>query len=164
MPGTAYPLGATWTKSNGFRGDPTLMGDRFLERGWNADYRGIEWLRQNAVGRPVVVEAVGGSYTEHTRVATFSGLPTIIGWVGHESQWRGDSPEYGPRQQAVDIIYRSDNREEIGRLIRRYQVLYVFFGDLERAKYGGEAQARLDRMFTAVYSRSGTTIYMVEPE
>lgn len=164
LPGLAYPVGATWTKSNGFRGDPTLMGDRFLERGWASDYRAIEWLRQNTVGRPVVVEAVGGSYTEHTRVATFSGLPTIIGWVGHESQWRGDNPEYGPRQQAVDIIYRSDNREEIVRIFRQYRVSYVFFGDLERAKYGGEAQARLDRMLTAVYSRSGTTIYTVEPE
>jgi hypothetical protein len=40
----------------------------------------------------------------------------------------------------------------------------VFFGSLERAKYGGEAQVRLDRLLTAVYSRSGTTIYMVEPE
>ena len=163
-PGQPYPLGATWTKSNGFRGQPTLMGDRFLERNESADYRGIEWLKQNAVGRPVVVEAVGGSYTEHTRVATFSGLPTIIGWVGHEAQWRGDHPEYGPRQQAVDTIYRSDNHEEIMRILRQYRVQYVFFGSLERAKYGGDAQARLDRHLTAVYSRSGTTIYMVEPE
>jgi YYY domain-containing protein len=161
IPGLAYPLAATWTKSNGFRGEPTLMGDRFLERGAPADHRAIEWLRENAEGRPVVVEAVGGSYTEHTRVSTFSGLPTLIGWVGHEQQWRGDSPEYGPRQQAVDVIYRSDNRDEVLRLLRQYDVRYVFFGSLERAKYGDEAQARLDRMLTAVYSRGGTTIYAV---
>ncbi|MCC7370420.1 MAG: hypothetical protein IT306_18495 [Chloroflexi bacterium] len=163
-PGLAYPLGATWTKSNGFRGDATLMGDRFLERGSNADYRAIEWLRENAQGRPVVVEAVGGSYTEHARVSTFSGLPTIIGWAGHESQWRGDNPEYGPRQQAVDIIYRTENRDELLRLAHQYRVRYVFFGDLERAKYGGEAQARLDRLLTAAYSRGGTTVYVVESQ
>ena len=68
------------------------MGDRFLERGAPADHRAIEWLRQNAPGRPVVVEAVGGDYTEHARVSTFSGLPTMIGWVGHELQWRGERP------------------------------------------------------------------------
>ena len=90
IPGLAYPLGATWTKSNGFRGEPTLMGDRFLERGAPADYRAIEWLRQNAQGRPVVVEAVGGDYSEHARVSTFSGLPTLIGWVGPRAPvaWR----------------------------------------------------------------------------
>jgi YYY domain-containing protein len=163
LPGLVYPFGATWTKSNGFRGEPTLMGDRFLERGAPADYRAIEWLRQTAVGRPVVVEAVGGDYSEHARVSTFSGLPTLIGWVGHELQWRGERPEYGARQQAVDAIYRASTREEIARIAERFRVRYVFFGDLERAKYGPEAQARLDRLLTAVYSRGGTTIYTVEP-
>ena len=85
------------------------MGDRFLERGSTADHRAIEWLRQNAQGRPVVVEAVGGDYSEHARVSTFSGLPTLIGWVGHELQWRGERPEFGRRQQAVDTDLSGDN-------------------------------------------------------
>jgi uncharacterized membrane protein len=164
VPGMVYPLAATWTKSNGFRGEPTLMGDRFLERGAPADYRAIEWLRQNAVGRPVVVEAVGGDYTDHARVSTFSGLPTLIGWVGHELQWRGDRPEYGPRQQAVDAVYRANSREELIRLAETYKIRYVFFGTLERAKYGGDAQGRLDRLLPVVFSRAGTTIYQMETE
>jgi YYY domain-containing protein len=164
VPGLAYPLGATWTKSNGFRGDATLMGDRFLERGSPSDYRAIEWLRQNADGRPVVVEAVGGDYSEHARVSTFSGLPTLIGWVGHELQWRGERAEFGRRQQSVDAIYRANTLEEITRAAEMYRVRYVFFGTLERAKYGPEAQGRLDRLLPVVYSRSGTTIYMVGAE
>jgi uncharacterized membrane protein len=164
VPGLAYPLGATWTKSNGFRGDPTLMGDRFLERGAPGDYRAIEWLRQNAVGRPVVVEAVGGDYSEHARVSTFSGLPTLIGWVGHELQWRGEQAEFGRRQQAVDAIYRAQTLAEITRVAELYRVRYVFFGTLERAKYGPDAQGRLDRLLPVAYSRSGTTIYRVGAE
>jgi YYY domain-containing protein len=164
IPGLAYPLGATWTKSNGFRGEPTLMGDRFLERGALGDHRAIEWLRQNAQGRPVVVEAVGGDYSEHARVSTFSGLPTLLGWVGHELQWRGDRPEYGRRQQAVDTVYRATARDEITRVAEMYRVRYVFFGSLERAKYGPEAQSRLDRLLPVAYSRAGTTIYIVESE
>ena len=164
VPGLAYPLGATWTKSNGFRGEPTLMGDRFLERGAPADHRAIEWLRQNARGRPVVVEAVGGDYSEHARVSAFSGLPTLIGWVGHELQWRGEQPEFGRRQQAVDTVYRATTREEIARVAELYRIRYVFFGTLERAKYGPEAQDRLDRLLPVAYSRGGTTIYLVEPE
>jgi uncharacterized membrane protein len=163
-PGMAYPLGATWTKSNGFRGEPTLMGDRFLERGANGDHRAIEWLHQNAQGRPVVVEAVGGDYSEHARVSTFSGLPTLIGWVGHELQWRGEHAEFGRRQQAVDTVYRANSREEIMQVAEMYRVRYVFFGTLERAKYGAEAQNRLDRLLAVAYSRAGTTIYLVETE
>ena len=51
------------------------------------------YLLSAANGRPVVAEAVGGDYTDHARVSTFSGLPTLIGWVGHELQCRGDRPE-----------------------------------------------------------------------
>jgi YYY domain-containing protein len=162
LPGLAYPIGATWTKSNGFRGEPTLMGDRFLERNAASDHRAIEWLRQAAVGRPVVAEAVGGDYSEHARVSTFSGLPTIIGWVGHELQWRGQRPDYQRRQDAVDTIYRAERREEIMQVAEAYRVKYVFFGNLERTKYGPDAQARLDRLLPVLYSRSGTTIYGVE--
>jgi uncharacterized membrane protein len=164
IPGLAYPLGATWTKSNGFRGEPTLMGDRFLERGSAGDYRAIEWLRQNVQGRPVVLEAVGGDYSEHARVSTFSGLPTLIGWVGHELQWRGERPDYGQRQQAVDTVYRGTTQDEIMRVAEMYRVRYVFFGSLERAKYGPDAQHRLDRLLPVAYSRAGTTIYLVEIE
>jgi uncharacterized membrane protein len=164
VPGLAYPIGATWTKSNGFRGDPTLMGDRFLERGAPGDHRAIEWLRLNAQGRPVVVEAEGGDYSEHARVSTFSGLPTLIGWVGHELQWRGERPEYGRRKQAIDTVYKAVTREEIMQIAEMYRVRYVFFGTLERAKYGPEAQSRLDRLLPVAYSRGGTTIYLVESE
>jgi YYY domain-containing protein len=162
LPGLAYPIGATWTKSNGFKGEPTLMGDRFLERSAPSDWAAIQWLRQNAVGRPVVVEAVGGDYTDYARVSTFSGLPTIIGWVGHELQWRGQRPDYNPRQQAVETIYQSPTRDEVMRVAQQYHVTYVFFGSLERSKYGPEAQARLDKMLAPVFSRAGTTIYRVE--
>jgi uncharacterized membrane protein len=111
-----------------------------------------------------VVEAVGGDYSDHARVSTFSGLPTLIGWIGHELQWRGDRPEYGRRQQAVDSIYRATTRDEILRIAELYRVRYVFFGSLERAKYGPDVQGRLDGLLPVAYSRAGTTIYLVELE
>jgi YYY domain-containing protein len=163
LPGLLYPLGATWTKSNGFRGEPTLAGDRFLQRGAAADHQAIEWLRMSTTGRPIVVEAVGGDYTEHGRVSTFSGLPTLMGWVGHELQWRGDRPELRIRPEAVDAVYRASTPEEVARLASTYRFQYVFFGTLERAKYGADAQARLDRLMPVAYSRNGTTIYNAAP-
>jgi YYY domain-containing protein len=164
VPGLVYPLAATWTKSNAFRGEPTLMGDRFLERGAPADYRAIEWLRTSTEGRPVVVEAIGGDYSEHARVSTFSGLPTLMGWVGHELQWRGERPELRVRPEVVDQIYRSNSQSELARIFRNYGIRYVFFGNLEREKYGAGAQGRLDRLLPVAYSRGGTTIYSAPPD
>jgi uncharacterized membrane protein len=160
LPGLVYPLAATWTKSNGLRGEATLWGDRFLQRGAPTDYQAIEWLRTNTSGRPVVVEAVGGDYSEHARVSTFSGLPTLMGWVGHELQWRGDRPDLRTRPEAVDAVYRATTQDELARLAEKYGIRYVFFGTLERAKYGPDAQARLDRLLPVAYSRGGTTIYL----
>lgn len=157
--GLVYPLAATWTKSGEFRGQPTLDGERFLEQGSPADHHAIEWLRSSATGRPVVVEAIGGSYQEFARVSTFSGLPTVAGWIGHELQWRGERPEYRQREQDVDAIYRGTEREAIFDLGRRYNAHYVFFGSLERTKYGAESQSRLDTLLPVAYSRGGTTIY-----
>ena len=131
VPGLAYPLGATWTKSNGFRGDPTLMGDRFLERGSASDYGRSSGFVRTPPGRPVVVEAVGGDYSEHARVSTFSGLPTLIGWVGHELQWRGEL-RARPAPAGGRCHLSGSTLEEITRTAEKYRVRYVFFGTLER--------------------------------
>jgi uncharacterized membrane protein len=111
-----------------------------------------------------VVEAIGGDYTEAARVSTFSGLPTLMGWVGHELQWRGDRPELRVRPEVVDQIYRSNSQSELARLFKNYGIQYLFFGNLERDKYGADAQGRLDRMLPVAYSRGGTTIYAAPPD
>ena len=88
----------------------------------------------------------------------------MAGWIGHELQWRGERPDYGRREQAVDAVYRAGSREELQQIAELYRVRYVFFGTLERAKYGPDAQTRLDSLLPVAYSRAGTTIYLVELE
>jgi uncharacterized membrane protein len=158
--GLAYPLAATWTKSNRFRGPATLDGAAFLERSKPGDAAAIRWLAQRP-GRPVVLEAVGGDYQEYARVSTFSGLPTVIGWIGHELQWRGQLDEYNRRQQDVEAIYRRADREQTMRLLERYQVRYVFAGSLEREKYGRQVDERLGQWLPAAFRHEGTTVYEV---
>jgi YYY domain-containing protein len=161
LPGLVYPIAATWTKSGAFRAEPTLDGSRFLQRSRPSDADGVAWLRANAVGRPVVVEAVGPDYQEFARVSTFSGLPTVIGWIGHELQWRGQQIDYGRRERDVEAMYRATSREEIVRLARPYRARYLFFGALERDRYGDEAVQRLGRFLTPAFARGGTLIFNV---
>jgi YYY domain-containing protein len=161
VPGSVYPLAATWTKSERFIGEPTLDGARFLRRRSPADWEAIQWLRANAAGRPVVVEAVGPDYGEHARVSTFSGLPTVVGWIGHELQWRGDQPEYGRRQSDVDAIYRAETPDELTARAGPYRARYLFFGSLERERYGANAERRLSGLLPVAFVRGGTVVYLL---
>jgi uncharacterized membrane protein len=158
--GLVYPLAATWSKSNGFVAAPTLDGAAFLERSKPADAAAIKWLAAQP-GRPVVVEAVGGDYQEYARVSTFSGLPTIIGWIGHQLQWRSQLDEYDRRQEDVDSLYSRADREEVLRMLRRYRAGFVFVGSLERERYGDQVGPRLGQWLSPVFQRDGTTVFAV---
>src|SRR5207245_2347653 len=88
LAGMIYPVAATQTKSDGFRHAPTLDGMSYLRSARAEDAAAIDWIRSlpSGVG---VVEAVGHDYSDAGRFATFAGVPTLVGWTGHELQWRG---------------------------------------------------------------------------
>ncbi|MFN8522033.1 MAG: DUF2298 domain-containing protein [Chloroflexota bacterium] len=159
--GLVYPVGATWTKSGGFQGRPTLDGARFLREQNPGDYAAIEWLRRNTEGRPVVVEAAGNDYEEFARVSTFSGLPTVIGWIGHELQWRGTRHDYPRRQRDVDEMYRAAALPDLLDRARPYNARYMFFGSLERARYGPSVERTLTRFLPIAFIRDGTVIFEI---
>jgi YYY domain-containing protein len=159
--GGVYPVTATLVKSNQFRGQPTLDGSRFLAQSRVGDFRAIEWLRGQSAHRPVVLEAVGGDYQEFGRVSTFSGLPTVMGWVGHELQWRGHSPELNNRSRDVELIYRDGDEATIRRLLDRYRVRYVFVGSLETERYGSSVDGRFSRFLETAFQTQGAVVYQV---
>jgi YYY domain-containing protein len=164
VPGLAYPLGATWTKSGGFRGQPALDGMRFMRDHKRSDYEAIRWLQHNTRGRPVVIEAVGNDYEEFARVSTFSGLPTVIGWIGHELQWRGDRHNYFRRRDDVDAVYRATSVADITNVARRYGARYLFFGTLERERYRPEAATRLSALLPTAFARGDTLVFEIPIE
>jgi uncharacterized membrane protein len=135
MMALAYPVMSVWNKTNGFSPPEgfTLDGTSFIERNNQDEMAAIRWLESAPPG--VVIEAVGPQYSEFARVATLSGKPNILGWAGHESQWRGGSEEIGTREEDIEMIYRTDNWEEAKGLLDFYNVRYVFIGSLENRTY-----------------------------
>ena len=118
----------------------------------------IEWLKTAPDG--VVLEAVGGSYTGYARIATNTGLQTVLGWPGHESQWRGGYEEMGSRQQDIETIYTISNWEETKRFLATYDIRYVVVGGLERASYNLKEE-KFQRYLEPVFSKGNTTIFLV---
>jgi YYY domain-containing protein len=131
----------------------------------------IAWLREHAKPGSVILEMVaegGGSYNPegYAGVSAATGIPTVLGWVGHERQWRGgDSAareELEPRRQAVQTIYETTDIEEARTLLERYHVDYVYVGELERRAYDAKQLAKFDRLGTVVFEQGDVTIYELQ--
>ncbi len=163
--GLVYPLAAIPSKAGGFRGRPTLDGIAFFRKAYPDDAAAIAWLRANVQDAPVVLEATGGSYTDAARVSEITGFPTLLGWGGHELQWRGSYRIPGEREKAIQQIYQSAGPKELPGLLARYGVKYVYVGRVEREKYHiSPNRLRLfDRLMDRVYDRGSVRIYAVRP-
>ncbi len=155
-----YPFLGLWTKTSGFQpvAGFNLDGAAYFERQSPDEMAGIRWLRDASPG--IIVEAVGSSYSDYARVATLSGLPNVLGWPGHESQWRGGYEEMGSRQSDIEIIFRSGRWEEVKQILEKYGVRYVFVGPLERSTYLVN-EANFDSHLKVVFRQGDVTIYEV---
>lgn len=159
--GLVYPLAATPAKTQGFQLSATLDGAAFYQRIRSDDYAAIQWLSRAVRGRPVVLEATGGEYSEYARVSTFSGLPTVLGWAGHEIQWRGKGEEPQRRAQDIEAIYRTADPDAMMALLRKYGVRYVYVGSLEVEKYGQGVRDRFEGRLEVAHRQGGVVIYRV---
>lgn len=136
----------------------TLDGEEYIKTGNPDEYFAMQWLRQAPAG--VVVEAVGGSYTGYARMSTHSGQPTVLGWPGHESQWRSIVQEISIRDNDVRTIYATNSWDEALDLLQRYDVRYIVIGNLERATYH-VVDAKFQGVLQPVYETNTLVIYEV---
>ncbi len=164
--GLVYPAVTTAQRTDGFRKTPTLDGFAFLKQHQPEDYQAAQWLIENVPGRPVVLEAVGGPYSQYARIATQTGLPTVLGWPQHERLWRGAAAgnAIAERERDIDTIYRASNLGEVQHLLDRYNVEYIVYGYLEASKYrdaGAAARAKFDAGLETVFRAGNTAVYRV---
>jgi len=80
-----------WTDS--FATRYGLDGGAYIERAAPDDYLAIQWLNDNLEPDSTLVEGPGCSYQSvggvpMNRISAFTGIPTIVGWEGHQRQWR----------------------------------------------------------------------------
>lgn len=138
-----------------------LYGLSYLKEAYPQDYQAILWLKENVVGQPVVVEAVGESYTDYARVSANTGLPTILGWRVHEWLWRGSFDEAGKRTEEVSQIYQSPDLNLTKSLLDKYRAKYIFLGDLERQQYPQLQERKIALLSEVIFSSGTTKIYRI---
>ena len=156
-----YPVAAAYNKANDYTGPVTLDGWAFLDRSATGDAEAIDWLLAEAEPGSRIVEAVGGGYTEHGRISAATGLPTVLGWPGHERQWRGTDELFSSREGDVRTIYESADESEARRLLDEYEVTYVVIGVRERADYPVLNTSKFDSLGVKVFESDGISIYQI---
>jgi YYY domain-containing protein len=144
--------------------EATLDGLAYLERNDQEEKEIINWLSNNVEGVPVIVEAVGGQYSAFGRIASSTGLPTLLGWPGHEYQWRGSTPEPAAREIAIKTIYESTDLEETKRVLNQYNVSFIVYGPRERSTYSPSGLDKFDQYFEVAYRNNGITVYRWQPQ
>jgi YYY domain-containing protein len=156
--GAVYPYAGTYARKGGFAASPRLDGLGWLRATSPGDPAAIDWLREHADCRAVVLEAVGEDYSAfgHARISTFTGRATVLGWAGHEVQWDHDP---GSREDDVRRLYLTTDLVEARELIARYGIDYVVYGPIERTTYGDAGLAKWESLGDRVFEREGTTVW-----
>ncbi len=134
------------------------------------DYEAVKWMQQNIPGSPVVAEGYSDNYyrSATNRVAMYTGLPGIIGWSGHQRQQRAILPGQFIDQRIRDVatLYNTTAVVEAQNILARYDVSYVYVGQLEWVLYTPDGLNKFDQMvqmglLEEVYRNAGTSIYKV---
>ncbi|MBI4198842.1 MAG: hypothetical protein HY533_07010, partial [Chloroflexi bacterium] len=134
------------------------------------DWEGIQWLRANAQGSPVVAEGNTDphNYRWGSRVSIYTGLPTIIGWGWHQTQQRMEAQDaVRNRLEQVKALFSTENKAVAADILKTYRVRYIYVGRLERLYYPAEGLAKFDDMADAgvrmVHQNPEVRIYEVAP-
>lgn len=106
------------------------------------EYEAIQWLLEHADEDDVLLTAGGGEWREQLgRLSSGSGVPTLIGWTGHENQWHLGDPAFqetvNQRIEDINVLYSGPPSNEV---LDRYGVTLIYIGPTETQGIGEEAR------------------------
>ena len=118
----------------------------------------IQWLQQAPLG--TLVEAVGGSYdASFARYAAHSGQAGVMGWPGHEGQWRGGNVDW-TRITDIQTLYSTSDWETARVILDKYGVDYIVLGERERFSYT-VVEDKFSENLIMAFQNPSVTIYQV---
>ena len=155
-----------------------LNSEDWYARTLPADYAATTFLKnyvgQDPARRGIVLENNGLFYSYNGRVSVYTGLPTVVGWCNHELQWRGNLDELDIWKPWVDMgkIYETTDQAEAEALLKKYNVKYVFVGQIENGNkpyysnigdyghYSPEALAKFSKFMKTIYADPLYNVYI----
>jgi len=162
--GLVYTVSGVYSKADHFKAEqPTLNGMAYFQNSYPDDWKAIEWLRDHVSGDVVVAEGTKGAYWiegRSSRIAMSTGLPTVIGWVNHEGQWRGKYfAQVGDREGDLRTLYQTRDWVAAKAILDKYAVDYVVLSNQEREWYKPVFQPKFENGLTKVFEAGDVVIY-----
>jgi YYY domain-containing protein len=169
-----YPFGAVQNRLTPYDGDgdeavkragaPEIEGLDGLKRWSPGEREAVAKLTKLAQGQDIVIaEAAGSSYTDAGRIAAATGAPSVLGWPGHEDQWRGSVAPRAGRFEDLERLWRSTSIDEARQIVDKYGITHIYVGSLERSTYGG-VEGALEKFseFPVAFQTEGVIVYQAE--
>ena len=165
LAGLTYVSTVVWTKTSNFKGTRTLDGLAFMRTSHPQEVAAINWIRDNTAPDAVIAERAGNSYkSRFNRVSAFTGRATLLGWQGHERQWRGS--KYGEmaagRTEALNAIYKAGSVAGVKKMLAKWGIDYVYVRPAEGGKeswIGPEVEKVLGQAMDEVFRTGAVLIY-----
>jgi uncharacterized membrane protein len=156
--GLLYPTFGLVTKTNNFKPLFGFTLDDFdrVKRENPDEAAAIEFLLTAPDG--VIAEAIGDGYSGYARISMLTGMQTVLGWPGHEAQWRGTSEPQGSRREDIARLYATSRWEEAKSIIEQYNIRYIYIGTLERASMPVNEE-KFQLYLTPVFQQGSVVIY-----
>jgi uncharacterized membrane protein len=183
--GLAYPIAATNARLNEHRKRARTRQRVALPPGSAFDavryyasvdrdeYALVEWTEQNIDGKPIVAEGcrTDDAYTVQSRIATFTGVRTLLAWPKHEANWRSHVPprngedepipiwtELARRIRHLEMLYTGNDPAVIRRIVDLYGIDYILIGRWEYALYGPAAGQAVRKIYKPAFARGDTIL------
>ena len=157
-----YPVAGAYAKikDSGTR-EPTLNGLSYVG---GDELAVIDWIRRNTRPESVILEAKGASYRANSaRISAATGRATLLGWDGHEAQWRGRAyaDMAAGRAKAIQEIYQSPRSSTLLETLNRWHIDYVLVGPEERTQYGisPALESRLGQILELAFEQGDYRLY-----
>lgn len=156
--GLLYPTFGLITKTNNFKppfGFSLNDFERFAREN-PEDAAAVEFLLTAPKG--IIAEAVGDGYSAYGRISMLTGLQTVLGWPGHEAQWRGSYDPQGSRRDDIQLLYTTSSWEEAQAIIQKYNIRYIYIGVLERTSMSVNEE-KFFLYLRPIFQQGNTVIY-----
>jgi uncharacterized membrane protein len=90
----------------------------------------------------------------------YTGLQTVLGWTGHEAQWRGSYEPQASRSEDIKKLYGTTRWDDAQAIIAKYNIRYVYIGNLERSALQVNEE-KFQSHLKSIFQQGSTVIYEV---
>ncbi len=133
-----------YSKNHG-NGGTGLKGSAYLKRTHFEYFQIIDWLRENTVGLPHLLEKDSPSFSHsYSLVSSHTGLPSYLGWHNHVRLRGAGHSSIEKRRSMIGYLYGSYEVIKVFEKLREVGIKFIVLGKMERREMDRRGLAKFE--------------------